>query len=89
MQPSITVEGLSLKFINCSSHPRKCMSVIRRQYIRLTRLDKDALIHISNVPGFIMRRIVNVTKYTRVVSMDTMDYVKHGDVEAWLSNQLK
>jgi len=52
-------------------------------------LDKDALIHISNVPGFIMRRIVNVTKYTRVVSMDTTDYVRHGDVEAWLSNQLK
>jgi len=55
----------------------------------VTRLDKDALIHISNVPGFIMRRIVNVAKYTRVVSMDTTDYVRHGDVEAWLSNQLK
>ncbi len=65
------------------------MSVIRRQYIRLTRLDKDALIHISNVPGFIMRRIVNVAKYTRIVSMDTTDYVRHGDVETWLSNQLK
>ena len=36
-----------------------------------------------------MRRIVNVAKYTRVVSMDTTDYVRHGDVEAWLSNQLK
>lgn len=89
MHPSVTVEGLSLKFINCVSHPRKCMSIIRRQYVRLVRLDKDALIHITNVPGFIMRRIVNVTKYTRVVSMDTIDYVKHGDVEAWLSNQLK